>query len=244
MSIVPATRIGKIEFYESHVAPFSTHSAAIGLSPGSVSALSTATQTARSAYNAHLSAVEASKAATQFFHDKVQAMHSGPGLGSDMIQQIKTFAQTSNNPNVYVLAQIPGPGSPSELPPPGTPYAFKVNLLQTGAIELKWKCDNPTGSSGTIYEVRRKPANAPGGFQFVGTTGERTFVDHSLSVSGGAGGATSFIYQVTAMRTTARGEAANFLVNFGVPATGNGTGDFDVTALPGGPNAGTVRLAA
>lgn len=214
MSIVPATRIGKIEFYESHVAPFSTHSAAIGLSPGSVSALSTATQTARSAYNAHLSAVEASKAATQFFHDKVQAMHSGPGLGSDMIQQIKTFAQTSNNPNVYVLAQIPGPGSPSELPPPGTPYAFKVNLLQTGAIELKWKCDNPSGTQGTIYEVMRR-FTLDGPFSFVGASGTRSFIDQTIPA-----GSSPATYQVTAVRSTQRGAPAQFTVSFGVGGLG------------------------
>ena len=49
------------------------------------------------------------------------------------------------------------------------------SFLQTGAVELKWKCANPTGTQGTIYECRRKIGN--GAFTFVGATGVRAFTD-------------------------------------------------------------------
>ena len=239
MDTVPSSRLGKIEFYESHIGPFSTNAAAIGLTPASVTALSTATTGARAAYNAHLSAIEASKAATQFFYDKVKTLHSGPGLGADMIQQIKTFAQTTNNPNVYVLAQIPAPGPSGEVPPPGTPFDFKINLLQTGAIELKWKCNNPEGAAGTIYEVRRK-LNGPTDYQFVGATGVRSFIDDTLPSGGGPNG-NPIIYQITAVRSTTKGDPATVLVNFGV----GGGGGFSITMLGNQASGGEgTRLAA
>jgi ribonuclease BN (tRNA processing enzyme) len=74
-----------------------------------VTALDGATTHARKAYNDHLAAQQAAKAATDAFYDKVRLMHASPGAGADMIQTIKTYAQTTNNPNVYVLAQIPPP---------------------------------------------------------------------------------------------------------------------------------------
>lgn len=55
MGVIPNTRLGKIEFYEAHITPWTSNAVA-----------------------------------TQAFHDKVCAMHSGPGAGSDMIETIKT----------------------------------------------------------------------------------------------------------------------------------------------------------
>lgn len=107
MGIVPNDRLGKIEFYEAHTPAWATSAAAIGLTPASVTALTGAVTSARKAYNDNIVAQAAARAATAAFYDKVRLMHSAPGAGADMIQTIKTFAQTTNNPNVYVLAQIP-----------------------------------------------------------------------------------------------------------------------------------------
>lgn len=209
MGIVPSSRLGKIEFYEAHIAPWTTNALEIGLAPASVTALGTATTAARSAYNAHLAALDASKAATQNFYDKVRDMHSDPGAGSDMIDTIKAFAQSSGNANVYVLAQIPPPAVPGTVPPPGTPFDFAVSLLQSGALEFKWKCLNPVGSVGTIYEVQRKIGT--GGFAFIGGIGVKTFLDETLPV-----GSAPVTYKITAVRSTARGNPAQFTVSFGV----------------------------
>ncbi len=61
----------------------------------------------------------------------------------------------ADDPEVYSFAQIPPPAVPGAVPPPGTPFDFRTALLQNGAVELKWKCQNPAGASGTIYEVTR-----------------------------------------------------------------------------------------
>lgn len=214
--IVPSSRIGKVEFYEAHTGaggPWPSNAATIGLTAGAVTALATATANARKAYSEHLAAQDAAKAATNAFYDKVRLMHNAPGFGADMIQTIKTFAQTTNNPNVYVLAQIPPPSQGGVTPPPGTPTDFTVGLLQDGSLELKWKCGNPSGTVGTIYEVLRKIGT--GAFAFVGATGVKTFTDDSLPA-----GASPATYQVTAVRSTARGNPAQFTVHFGVGGPG------------------------
>jgi hypothetical protein len=224
MGIVPSTRIGKVEFYEAHVGPWTANAAGIGLLPASVTALATAVTAARAAYNAHIAAQAAAKAATNNFYDKVRSMHSAPGFGADMIQTIKAYAETKNDPNVYNLAQIPPPPVPGTVPPPGTPTDFTVALHQNGAVELKWKCENPEGSVGTIYEVRRRTGTsttAP--FVFVGAVGVRTFVDDTIP-----SGVSPVAYEITAVRSTSRGAPAQFTVTFGV---GGGSG-FVVSSAP------------
>lgn len=221
MGVVPDSRLGKIEFYEAHIAPWTTNAAAVGLTPASVTALGTLTTQARAAFNAAEAARQAAKAATQNFYDKVRAMHSGPGAGQDMIDTIRVYAETKNDPNVYNLAQIPPPATPGVTPPPGTPFEFTVGLLQNGALELKWKCNNPSGTQGTIYEVKRRIGES-GAFQFVGAIGVRTFIDDTIP-----SGSSPVTYQVTGVRSTQRGNPAQFTVSFG----SGGGGGFAITSV-------------
>jgi len=206
MGIVPNTRLGKIEFYEAHIQPWATNATQIGLTSGQVTALMGQTAAARVAYNQAQAARDAAKAATQTFYNTVAAMADN---GAGLIKTIKSYAETQNDPNVYVLAQIPPPAEPSPVPAPGTPYQPRVSLLQTGEIELKWKCDNPAGSVGTMYEVQRRVDGGP--YTFVGSSGERAFIDETLPA-----GSSTVLYKVTAVRSTKRGEPALFVVNFGV----------------------------
>lgn len=215
MSIVPSTRLGKIQFYEARIGPWTSHAGEIGLEDQSTSDLAMLITQARAAYNAAEAARAAAKAATLDYYNKVRLMHSSPGAGSDMISTIRNFAQTTNNPNVYVLAQIPAPATPGTVPPPGTPFDFRINLLQDGSLELRWKCNNPKGSQGTIYEVTRRLGGS-GPFTFVGASGSRSLVDDTLPI-----GSAPVTYQITAVRSTSRGNPAQYTVNFG---TGGGGG--------------------
>lgn len=220
MPVVPPNRLQKIEFYEAHLAAWTTNAVAIGLTVPVVTTFSATVVAARAAYNAHLVAQEAAKAATTAFYDKVRLMHNAPGAGADLIQTIKAFAQTSNNPNVYVLAQVPPPATPGTTPPPGTPFDFNIGLLQDGSLELKWKCNNHSGTTGTIYEVQRKVGT--GAFEFVGASGVKTFTDDTLPAN-----ASPCTYQITAVRSTSRGNPSQVTVHFGggglmIEAVGDG----------------------
>jgi hypothetical protein len=222
--------LGKIEFYEAHIAPWTSNAAGIGLRPASVTALGTLTTQARAAYNARIAARDAARAATDNFYDKVRDMHNEPGAGADMIQTIRTGAESKNDPNVYVLAQIPAPATPGVTPPPGTPFEFTVGLLQSGALDLRWKCNNPGGTQGTVYEIKRR-SGASESLTYVGSSGVKNLTDDTLP-----SGATPATYQITAVRSTSRGNPAQFTVNFGI----GGPGLTIASVVEGGP----MKMAA
>jgi len=72
---------------------------------------------------------------------------------------------------------------------------------------------------GTIYEVKRRNG-ATGAFTYIGATGVKNFTDATLP-----SGLSSATYQITAIRSTASGNPAQFTINFGV---GGGDG-FTIT---------------
>ena len=231
MGIVPDTRLGKIQFYESHLDAWASNAVSIGLTTVQVTTLGELTGEARKAYDDAELARLASKTATQAFYDAVRAMHNGSGAGADMIDAIRLKAQNTNDPNVYTLAQIPPPAPPGTTPPPGIPFAFTVGVLQDGSVELKWKCVNPSGTQGTIYEIKRRIGES-GAFQFVGAIGTRSFIDDTLP-----SGSSPVTYQVTGVRSTTRGNPGQFTVSFGI----GGGGGFAITGVKA---VSPARLAA
>jgi hypothetical protein len=99
--------------------------------------------------------------------------------------------------------------TPAPLPEPGTPDSFTVALGVRGDVELKWKCDNPSGSTGTMYRVRRRIDDADG-FEEVGITGRRRFIDTAVPA-----GSKCITYQVQGVRSTKAGPWGQFTVRFG-----------------------------
>lgn len=214
MGIVPDSRVGKLNFYEARLAPWAANAVAIGVTPAAVAALDALAIDARKAFEDMEAARNAAKAATQIFYEAIRNLHSGPGAGSDMIDAIRVKAQSTDDPGVYALAQIPPPATPSTTPPPGTPSNFTVGLNQDGSLLLKWKCDNPSGTQGTIYEVMRR-FTLDGPFTFIGASGTRSFIDQTIP-----NGAAPATYRITAVRSTQRGSPAQFTVSFGVGGSG------------------------
>lgn len=96
---------------------------------------------------------------------------------------------------------------------------------------LTWKCVNPDGASGTIYEVRRRLGTG-GDSVLIGASGNKSFTDDTVP-----SGTARVSYFVTGVRSTARGNTAQFDVNFGVG--GPGLGVVDVTGT-----AAQVKMAA
>ena len=210
MPTVPSKPIARLSFYEAHIDPWTASAVGIGLTSGAVTALGTAADNARAAYTAHIAAQASAQAATLNFAEKMRLLHNAPGAGADMIRQIKTKALMSNDPNVYVLAEIPAPATPSPVGPPGTATDFKALLnAADGSVKLSWKCPNPAGSTGTIYQVLRR-IGAAGAFIPLTTLGARGFTDTTLPA-----GTATVTYQITAVRSTAAGVPAQFTVNFG-----------------------------
>lgn len=182
------TRIEKIEFYEAHLQPWSDNMAVIGLDPGMVGSISALTAGARAAHGAALSARNASQAATQAFHDATAQMAS---YGSSLIATIRAKAQTSNDPLVYRLAEIPPPAAPSPAGPPTDAKNLRATGQNDGSILLAW---DGTVSNGQFFSVRRRLSGSPG-WTNLGSVRVKSFVDPSVPA-----GTVAVEYQVFALR--------------------------------------------
>ena len=210
MGIVPQTREGKIAFYENHIQAWTDQAASVGLTPLQCSELATAITAARAAQAAHSQAQTDAKAATAAFYTAVEAMHSAPGKGAAMIQDIKDYAKSTSNPSVYDLAKIPHPKAPSSVAPPALPTGFRTEIGQFGNIVLTWKAKNPPNSPGTTYAVERRTNNT-GNFVAVGTAGgDKRFEDTTLPA-----GTFKAEYRVRGQRSGVNGPAAGWTVMLG-----------------------------
>ncbi|MGH7214903.1 MAG: hypothetical protein ACREIT_09080, partial [Tepidisphaeraceae bacterium] len=124
-----------------------------------------------------------------------------------IVLQVRSEAAHAGD-GVYSLASIPVPAKASPIAPPGKPSAFEAALDVTGALTLTWKCKNPRGSQGTIYQLWRKIDG--GALTYIGGAGRRRFVDATVPA-----GSAGVVYQIQAVRSTAKGEWATFNVNLG-----------------------------
>lgn len=225
MSILPPSRIQRVEFAESHLEPWSEHWAAIGLSEDALSLLASRTVAARALYQAMLEAHNASKNATAAFY---QACKDVTETTADALKTIKAFAATTNNPNVFSLAVIPPPKSPGRRggrggrggPPPATPTGVSASLLPSGAIRVEWKGKLSAGGGGVAFSVWRR-MNTPGDpfTQLATINGGTSFIDESLPAGASGHAGQGVFYAIKAHRV---GLASNLsepaLIKFGSAA--------------------------
>jgi hypothetical protein len=220
MAIVPKKIPDKIQFYQQRVTPWTTNSSQIGVTSAQMTSMSAKVTAAAAALTAHNEAKQASKDATTVLYDAVRAMGD---LGAALISQIKGKAQQDGD-EVYALASLPVPPTPSPVGAPGAPFGFKVVLNPNGSLELKWKCNNPVNCTNVIYQVYRK-VEASGEYMYIGGVGERKFIDFSVP-----SGVPTVDYQIQATRSTAVGVANTFTVKFGVDAGGAMTATISTSA--------------
>jgi hypothetical protein len=207
MSLVPRTVADRIQYYETQLPAWANVAEAIGSTPEEIAAVQDITADAREAYAQQQAAQAAAQAATIRLRNALAKMQT---LGSAVIVRARVKAQTSGDPAVYSMARIPVPEKGSPLAEPGTPSGFKVQLQQDGTLELGWTCENPAGSSGTIYEIFRSDAGPGGRFAYIGNTGAKKFTDARIPA-----GASQVTYKLQAVRSTKVGACAFFNVNFG-----------------------------
>lgn len=217
MGLIPDTKVGKITFYEEKVPVWELHASAIGTTAGAVTSLEGKTEAARAAWVAAQNAKAIAKAATTTLNAAIAAMMTE---GASIIKQIRAKGEITPGDTVYALAQIPPPTIPSPVGPPGTPSDLKVELKPDGSVALGWRCSNPEGSVGTLYHLYRS-VGTPNNYSFIGGTGSRSFVDNTAPSD-----SPILYYKIQAVRTTAIGDSQEFMVRFGVGASG-----VEVTAI-------------
>lgn len=236
MPILPRGNIEKVEFVESHVPVWTTNATAIGLTSLQVSALGTAATTARAAFNSAEAARDAAKAATANFYNTVRDMTD---LASDAIKAIKLKAAQSNDPNVYVLAQIPAPLPPGPPPALQAPTDVVADPNADGTVTIKWK---GLSEFQTFFSVwRRLPA---GEWVQLGSTAVKKFIDAGVP----SPVPESVVYQVRAQRGNEVGPPSTFAeVQFGGGGGQSFTSGGIAGFVGGGGNsegAGTAHEAA
>jgi hypothetical protein len=206
MPTVPSKSVEKIQFFATHHETWAENALEIGTSSAAVAELDALTSTARDMYNAQQMAINAARSATHAFQMAVEAMAKA---GANVIAQIRVKAATTDG--VYSLAMIPAPAQPSPIGEPGKPTQFSIELSSVGSLTLRWKCKNPKGSVGTMYQIWRRiaPPTGTGQLTQLGVSGEKKFVDYTLPA-----GASEVMYQVQAFRSTKAGPWAQFNVNF------------------------------
>lgn len=200
----------RIAFFANHIAPWSAQATNIGTTAGAVTDLDTKTQAAAAALADQQQKKDAAEAATLALFNAIDVMTNA---GMAIVEQVHTKARSAGN-GVYALAVLPEPATPSPKAAPGKPTDLVVTLDESGVLNLKWKCPNPAGTSGTMYQIWRRIGGS-GDFTYVGGVGEKKFVDDTLPA-----GSSAVTYQMQAVRSTSHGPWAQFNVNFGVSTGG------------------------
>src|SRR6478735_1783564 len=153
MTLYPKTKPGKINWFNSKIAPWNSSATSIGTTSTAVTALQTLVTAAQAALADQVAAEQTVKTKTATADVAVAAMVVA---GADIIKNIRAKAANSADPNVvYNLAEIPAPATPSPVSTLGTPTDFVVGLETDGSVTVKWKCTNPR-ATGTIYQVWRR----------------------------------------------------------------------------------------
>jgi hypothetical protein len=205
MRVVPRTVNGKISFYTSHVPKWAQDPEAIGSTPEEIDDLQDKLDAAKEAAKRQKQAQATARSATLALKIALEALTSA---GANAILRVRAKAAGDGKP-VYIAAGVRIPKKAAPIARPGTPFAFKYNLHPVGDLKLTWKCKNPRGSQGTIYQVYRQ-LGSDGPFQFLGGTGRKEFIDSTLPA-----GTPVATYQIQAVRSTVTGDAVTFNVKFG-----------------------------
>lgn len=194
MAILPRDRLSMVQFFETHSPVWAANTAAIGLTAGQITSLASLVNAARSDYENQQSAIAAKLAATSSFHDSADVLRS---FGADLIKVIKAFAESTDDPSVYNIAQIPAPQPPTPAGPPDQPTELSATFTFPWGIRLTWK--GSVAQSAYFGVFRRLPGEST--FTMIKTFKERVFDDTTLPA-----GVASVDYYVAAFRD-------NFQVN-------------------------------
>lgn len=233
MSELPRTRLDRLQYFEAHYDQWLTNAAAIGITAGAATAVKNATTACRAGFDAMMVARDAARAATQNFYNLNNTM---TGLGRGVISTIKAFAESTGDPNVYVLANINPPAPPTPVPAPATPTEFTGSVSPDGVVTLRWRAEASGPSNGVFFLLERKRGGA-GAYAVLGATMERTYEDPEADVVNGP-----VQYRVRAVRGALSSAWAMPIVFNFVGGGAGGAGGFTVGAVDeeGSP----VKMAA
>jgi len=212
MATVPSTIADKLAFFEQHLPVWAKDPVGIGLTAIQLASLANMVADARAAFDAAQDARAISRAATVSQSNAMSVMGE---FGSDLVTTIRAFAETSNDPEVYAVAQIPPPAPPTPAGPPEQPTNLTASLTPGGALKISWK---GSVASSAYFSVYRRAAGETA-FTLLDSTDTKFYEDTSIPA-----GVNNVTYYIQARRDEFRVDSGWFQVNFG-------SGSATVTAI-------------
>ena len=209
--IIPQERLERIAWFKARQTAWSTNATAIGTTSADVTEVGTLLAAAEAARAAQETAIATAQAKSAAFYAAVDALSL---KGLNVVKQIRTKGEGANDPEIWELAMIPAPATPTPTGLPAAPEALKVSLDGDGAVNLSWRCKNPPRVTGVLYSVHRQLDGATG-WENLGVTGVRKFVDVTIPV-----GTTKVTYKIRGVRSMGAGPWTQFVVQFGTNAVG------------------------
>ncbi|MCC6322385.1 MAG: hypothetical protein IT438_13230 [Phycisphaerales bacterium] len=230
MSELPQSRLARLQYFEAHYGLWQTNAVNVGISAATALSVKNATTACRAGFDSMMVARNAAKAATLNFYNLNNTLVD---LGRGVISTIKSFAESTSNPNVYVLADINPPAPPSPVPAPSTPLEFTGSVSPDGVVTLAWRPESSGPSSGVFFLLERKKIGEAN-YSVLGATMERNYMDPDADIGSGP-----VQYRVRAVRGNLTSAWTQPIVfNFG----GGGGGGFTVSAVA--EDGGGVKMAA
>jgi len=206
--VLPRADLAMIEWFEQRIADWAADPTGIGLTGDQIITLSSQVAAGRSSYNTAQQARNTSRSATVVFHDDSGTLRN---FGGDLIKTIKAFAETTDDQNVYADADVPPPAPPSPRGAPGMPTNITTALTNLGEIELAWKAENASASTGAFFVIQRK-LDSETQWNNIGQVGTKAFSDATVPL-----GTARATYIIIPRRGDLVGPASTpFSVQFGV----------------------------
>lgn len=235
MAVLPSKKSELLAFITTRADTWVDKAAEIGLSSAQANKVKSDLEAAVGAFEDADVARAAAKSATM---DSDLAIADLRTSAADAVKTIRNFAERSNDPGVYALAQIPAPGTRGPSLPPGQPTDLRATLEPGGAITLNWKATNPGSVSRVVYLIGRR-LDAQTTFTTIDFVGGKEFTDATLPL-----GTRTATYLITPRAGGLTGPAsAQFTVQFGV-APGGTTIITTMSASSSDSAAQGVKLAA
>ncbi|VAX37638.1 hypothetical protein MNBD_PLANCTO03-2134, partial [hydrothermal vent metagenome] len=208
--VLPKTRIGRIEWFEQRLADWEADPGAIGLTEGQTTELAAMVTAARQKYLHAEQTRAAARSATVGYHEAEEALNHA---GRDLIAMVKAFAEASDDPGVYVRANVPPPSTPTPVGDPEPPTGVVGEITSDGAVRLAWE---GTLAHRTFYEVLRRLAGEET-WTLIASVGAKAYLDMTVPM-----GTAGVSYRVRAKRgETASAASAPISLRLGVePQTG------------------------
>jgi hypothetical protein len=228
-TVVPSRDTELLAWLAQRQTPWTVNQQAISLSSAELNNFTDTTTVAQQAWQAWQNARQASTDASAAWRLAKKNARSAASAG---VKSIRNYAQQQPDPQkVLGLAQLPAPKTPNFGVPPGQPSISNVSLdTATGALDIRFECNNPPGLSGTVYFVTRAVSTASnptvfGPFTQVAVTSTKRFIDNSLIA-----GTPAAQYIITAQRGSIVGRPSiPATVSFGRTNSGGGGPGFTVT---------------